>query len=172
MTCSGLAFFLLSFQVHEKSILLACLPASLLLLREGLPACGFLGLAAFSMYPLLRRDGLSGAYVGCLLVWAVVTALRPQGAGKADAGPRWLRAAMGTSVAGCVGLHGLQAVVPPPARLPYLHAALFSAFAFGHFAAWAVYVNWRMWRLEEEPASQRGGGRPRRPRPGAKRKGA
>ena len=56
---SSLAFFLLSYQVHEKSILLPMLPAALLFATEEAPflALSFGIVAAFSMFPLLRRDG-------------------------------------------------------------------------------------------------------------------
>ena len=61
---SSLAFFLFSFQVHEKSILLASLPVSLL---ASLPrtTIWFSLIATFSMYPLLVKDGLA------LACWAL-----------------------------------------------------------------------------------------------------
>ena len=62
---SSLAFFLFSFQVHEKSILLAVLPASLLLVRHPHSVVWFSLVASFSMYPLLVKDGLA------LATWAL-----------------------------------------------------------------------------------------------------
>ncbi len=62
---SSLSFFLFSFQVHEKSILLACLPMSLLTAHHPFLATTFQLTAAFSMYPLLTQDQL------CLAVWAL-----------------------------------------------------------------------------------------------------
>ena len=62
---SSLAFFLFSFQVHEKSILLAVLPASLLLVRHPHSIVWFSLVASFSMYPLLVKDGLA------LATWAL-----------------------------------------------------------------------------------------------------
>lgn len=56
---SSLGFFLFSFQVHEKSILLAVLPASLLTPHYPHAIAWFSLVAAFSMYSLLVRDGLS-----------------------------------------------------------------------------------------------------------------
>ncbi|KAJ3027393.1 UNVERIFIED_CONTAM: Glucosyltransferase-like protein [Siphonaria sp. JEL0065] len=58
----SLAFFLFSFQVHEKSILIPLMPATMLLSdSDGLAWEGsvFITTAMFSMYPLLRRDGLA-----------------------------------------------------------------------------------------------------------------
>lgn len=100
MACSSLAFYLFSYQVHEKSILLPLLPVSLLALPTGsgaegkkekkkereekgllslvaagppsepFLACWLPVAACFSMWPLLHRDGLAWSYAGCLLLWA------------------------------------------------------------------------------------------------------
>jgi len=99
MACSSLAFYLFSYQVHEKSILLPLLPVSLLALEGGSeggskkkekketgfffsassffsapPSEPFLAswlpvAACFSMWPLLHRDGLAWSYAGCLVLW-------------------------------------------------------------------------------------------------------
>ena len=62
--------------MHEKSILLPLLPLTLLgacggagelALRRGLPA-----MAAFSMFPLLKKDRLVVAYLGAMALWAAV----------------------------------------------------------------------------------------------------
>ena len=62
---SSLVFFLLSFQVHEKSILLALLPSSLLIPHHPHTVAWFQLLALFSLYPLLAKDGL------VLATWAL-----------------------------------------------------------------------------------------------------
>lgn len=56
--------------VHEKSLLFALAPLCPLLHTQGDHAlAAFVAqLGAFSMFPLLRRDGLAGAYCGCLLL--------------------------------------------------------------------------------------------------------
>lgn len=59
--------------MHEKSILLPLLPASALALREPRLLRLFAPLACFSMWPLLRRDRLAGAYCGCLLLYCALT---------------------------------------------------------------------------------------------------
>ena len=59
-------------QVHEKSILLALLPVTLLALEEPVVAAWLPVWATVSMFPLLRRDGLSIAYAACLLLWSAV----------------------------------------------------------------------------------------------------
>lgn len=81
---SAFGFFLFSFQVHEKSILLPLLPMTLLLgSKKGLSKeyrawVGFANsLAMFTMYPLLRRDGLRTPYVVLPCLWAWLMGLPP-----------------------------------------------------------------------------------------------
>ena len=56
-TACALAFFLLSFQVHEKHVLLPLLPAALLAPRCPAAFGWLAAVASFSMYPMLKRDG-------------------------------------------------------------------------------------------------------------------
>ena len=72
LSCSAFAFFLFSFQVHEKSALLPLLPATLLSLRAPTLAARLPLAVCFSCYPLLERDGLSLAYVGVMGAFASV----------------------------------------------------------------------------------------------------
>lgn len=69
MINSSLAFFLFSFQVHEKSILLPLLPVSLLVLEEPVATTMFMNVAMFSMFPLLKREGLVLAYYITTIMW-------------------------------------------------------------------------------------------------------
>lgn len=74
---SAFGFFLFSFQVHEKSILLPLLPMTLLLgSRKGLSKeyrawIGFANLLAmWTMFPLLKRDGLNIPYAVLAALWS------------------------------------------------------------------------------------------------------
>ena len=69
MACVATSFFLFSFQVHEKSILLPAMPISLLCLRAPKLATAMPVLACLSMWPLLRKDGLGVAYLGCVVLF-------------------------------------------------------------------------------------------------------
>uniref|UniRef100_A0A182NUR9 dolichyl-P-Glc:Man9GlcNAc2-PP-dolichol alpha-1,3-glucosyltransferase n=1 Tax=Anopheles dirus TaxID=7168 RepID=A0A182NUR9_9DIPT len=82
LVVTALGFFLFSFQVHEKSILLAALPVTLLLPLEPFASCWFLQLASFSMLPLLHKDGLTGPYLGLTLI--VLTLLRTEVVDESD----------------------------------------------------------------------------------------
>jgi alpha-1,3-glucosyltransferase len=59
LVSSSLSFFLFSFQVHEKSILLAVIPVTLLSVIHPFMCTWFGVVATFSMYPLLVKDGLA-----------------------------------------------------------------------------------------------------------------
>lgn len=64
---SSLGFYMFSFQVHEKSILLPLLPASMLSLDDPQVTMWFTNVAMYSMYPLLKRDELIMSFI--LLLW-------------------------------------------------------------------------------------------------------
>mmetsp|Transcript_1188 Transcript_1188/g.3803 ORF Transcript_1188/g.3803 Transcript_1188/m.3803 type:complete len:220 (-) Transcript_1188:23-682(-) len=144
-TACGLAFFLLSFQVHEKHLLLPLLPAALLSTEHPRAYAWFALLAAFSMFPLLARDGLRLAYSVCQLAFgALAAALTPpmEVGGSATAGGLLLAA----SLAGMVALHVAEAALPPPRRYPDLHAVAFSAYACCHLVgAYAACLH-ALWR--------------------------
>ncbi len=77
-------FFLCSYQVHEKNVLLPLLPMSLLLAGKGglTPEIrAWVGLAnilgSWTMFPLLKRDELRVPYFVLTLLWAYLLGLPP-----------------------------------------------------------------------------------------------
>lgn len=66
---SALAFFLFSFQVHEKSILLVAIPVLLHFHNDPLPCFWFLIISHFSMLPLFIKDELYLAYFGTIIFY-------------------------------------------------------------------------------------------------------
>jgi alpha-1,3-glucosyltransferase len=77
-------FFLFSFQVHEKSVLLPLMPMTLLLAaKDGLSPytrswVGFANmLGAWTLFPLLERVGLRVPYTVLALLWAYLLDLPP-----------------------------------------------------------------------------------------------
>ena len=67
--CSALSFFLASFQVHEKSILLALSPLSLLFMDFPYFVSWFSIATTWSMWPLVQVDKLHCAYIVCLVTF-------------------------------------------------------------------------------------------------------
>jgi len=66
---SALAFFLFSFQVHEKSILLVAVPVLLCFHNDPLPCFWFLIISHFSMLPLFIKDNVYLAYLGTMIFY-------------------------------------------------------------------------------------------------------
>lgn len=66
---SSVAFFLFSFQVHEKSILLVAIPMLLHFHNDPLPCFWFLIVSHFSMLPLFIKDDLYLAYLTTLVFY-------------------------------------------------------------------------------------------------------
>lgn len=87
LATSAWGFFLFSFQVHEKSVLLPLLPMTLLLgSKQGLSKeyRAWIGwanlLGVWTMFPLLKRDGLQTPYVVVSLLWCYLLGLPPTSA--------------------------------------------------------------------------------------------
>lgn len=84
LTATAWGFFLFSFQVHEKSVLLPLMPMTLLFAsRDGLSSykrswIGFANiLGAWTMFPLLSRVELRVPYTVLTLLWAYLLDLPP-----------------------------------------------------------------------------------------------
>ncbi|KAL3139491.1 hypothetical protein ABBQ38_003815 [Trebouxia sp. C0009 RCD-2024] len=171
MANSSLAFFLFSYQVHEKSILLPLLPVSLLAFEESVVAARLPVWATISMYPLLKKDGLSIAYLASLILWFAVApgivaksnnthaaggssnnistddvgvegGIQSSTQGKL-LGQRCLHYVSILSILPATCIHAAQFAVEPPARYLHLYDAAFVTLAFVHIAATFVYLNVR-----------------------------
>jgi hypothetical protein len=145
-------------QVHEKSILLPLMPITALAAWEPDAAIWGPVVAAFSMYPLLERDGLALPYAGAIAMYlAVMGKLRDaafSGSGTPQRAAGWLAAAGQGAIwgggAAALALHAARALLPPPERLPWLWDRAFISLAFVYVVAGMCYFNWRQWA---QPAS-------------------
>lgn len=163
------------WQVHEKHILLPLLPAALLAPRQPTLFAWFATTAAFSLYPLLERDGQALPYAVCQLGFLALTlALEPAAPPTSPADPEgkattaaataampppplrlpWpVRAAMGLSLTGMMLLHVLKALVAPPTRYPDIHTVAFGAYSCVHFvAAYVAALSWQWHSIGVEEA--------------------
>lgn len=72
LSACSMSFFLFSFQVHEKSILVPLLPITLLYSTKNTDEIAMVSwinnIALFSMWPLLRKDGLTLQYGAVFLL--------------------------------------------------------------------------------------------------------
>ena len=144
LACSSLAFFLASYQVHEKSILLPLLPLALLARRLPLMSAWFSLTATWSMWPLLVRDGLFFPSMALLALHAALGWPRSAHAIAVGDGAflsAALRGAVSPATAATIGqavalssvggmllLSLAAALVPPPPALPDLWPLLSAAY--------------------------------------------
>ncbi|OCH91210.1 glucosyltransferase [Obba rivulosa] len=126
---SSMSFFLFSFQVHEKTILLPLMPMTLILagaasapgVHTGAFDMGMLAnnVAVFSMWPLLQRDGLGLQYIALIVLWNRLLGYNPFR--KPQTVLQYLSLAV---YCACVVLHLLELTIPPPSRLPDIYPVL------------------------------------------------
>lgn len=160
------SFYLFSYQVHEKSILLPLLPMTVLLSsRDGLTkeTRAWVGWAnmvgTWTLYPLLKRDGLRTPYFVLQLLWAYLLGLPPTSANiyydhanQNEPGKPRPEGDLSTAtkILHCeyymfmIIWHGLEAFIPPPTGKPDLWVVVnvcLGAVAFG------VCYCWCLWKL-------------------------
>ncbi|XP_003974451.3 dolichyl pyrophosphate Man9GlcNAc2 alpha-1,3-glucosyltransferase [Takifugu rubripes] len=157
---SSLAFFLFSYQVHEKSILLPALPVCLLLNDLPLISVWFLLVSTFSMVPLLLKDGLLVPYAVTSLAFLflsirLLSAMERCSEAELRLGAyRKLLFFLPKQDLGCVvrwkfyvsvavmgGLSAASVTLAPPPRLPDLFPVLVSAASFLHFVGLLIYFH-------------------------------
>jgi hypothetical protein len=122
--------------VHEKSLLLALVPASFLLNLDPIVFSWFQIIGTFSMFPLLVKDGLRAPYWSVLGLFAMMmlgyvllvvpnlSVLLPRTTFQ------YLKVAyVILSYIGMIVLHLLEAFIHPPARYPDLYPALFALYS-------------------------------------------
>jgi len=123
---SSMSFFLFSFQVHEKTILLPLLPITLLLSGASVDSTVYSwgalvnNVAVFSMWPLLKRDGLGVQYIATLLLWNRLIGYNP-GRLRPQSFIQFVSIVVYVAI---FGLHGLEMMITPPSRYPDLFAVL------------------------------------------------
>ena len=150
-------FFLFSWQVHEKSVLLPLMPMTLLLagkhgLNRGIRSwVGFANiLGVWTMFPLLQRVDLTVPYAVLTLLWAYLLGLPPTSWSVyfGETGSTWteLATALLHSVfyLAMIAWHVLQAVVPAPTDKPDLWVVANVGVGVTGFGL--CYL-WCLWRL-------------------------
>ncbi|NXC43220.1 ALG6 glucosyltransferase, partial [Penelope pileata] len=158
----ALSFFLFSFQVHEKSILLVSVPVCLIINEIPFMATWFLLVSTFSMLPLLLKDGLLLPYavtmpaflLACVASFSIFEKtsaedlqLKPfslslkRYASWFKPFPRIVRNLFLLSVSGMGALSAMSAALRPPQRLPDLFPVAVSSISCLHFVFFLVYFN-------------------------------
>ncbi|XP_058791337.1 probable dolichyl pyrophosphate Man9GlcNAc2 alpha-1,3-glucosyltransferase [Phymastichus coffea] len=156
---SSLAFFLCSFQVHEKSILLVAVPVLLYLHKDPFCCFWFLIISVFSILPLLIRDGLFVAYLALLTFFIIIVAwMEPQvfyqqSIEMKEKNKRKVRsfenynccinALFGLSLIGILFISICSVLIEPPKKYPDLYSLLISVYSCCHFSVFFIYFNYK-----------------------------
>lgn len=149
---SAFSFYFFSFQVHEKSILLPLLPASLLALEEPSIFQWLIQFALLSMFPLLCRDKLLIPYVALYGIFVLLYHA-----------PGWRQDTRGRTSYPTVKsflivvltltsflLHVIYSTISPPKKYPFLFEAIIMLLCFSQFIAVAIYTNKKQWMLSTQ----------------------
>lgn len=150
-------FFLFSFQVHEKSVLIPLMPMTLLLCGEG----GLLPqrrawitwvniLASWTMFPLLKRVELSIPYFVLTLLWAwlmgvdslMITPKDQQSLGV-DPFSKMVHSIFYFTM---IVWHVLEAFIAPPLGKPDIWVVLNVLIGFAGFGIAYLWCLWSLWR--------------------------
>lgn len=154
-------FFLCSYQVHEKNVLLPLMPMTLLLGgKEGLlPSTrAWIGLAnllgVWTMFPLLKRDELRVPYFVISLLWAHLLGLPPVSVSAYREGSRgglapWSKMLHLSIYFIMIVWHIVEAFCPPPENKPDLWVVANAIVGAGGFGL--CYL-WCLWRLVVQSA--------------------
>ncbi|KAJ4287953.1 Glucosyltransferase-like protein [Kalmusia sp. IMI 367209] len=146
LAATSWGFFLCSYQVHEKNVLLPLLPMTVLLSGQGglLPSIrGWVGLAnmlgVWTMFPLLKRDELRVPYFVISLLWAYLLGLPPVSFSAyhegTTGGLSLLSKILHLNIyLAMVGWHVVEAFVAPPIDKPDLWVVANAIIGCGGFA--------------------------------------
>ncbi|KAK4490582.1 hypothetical protein RD792_001266 [Penstemon davidsonii] len=147
LNCS-FSFYLFSFQVHEKSILLPLLPASLLAFEEPFMFRWLIYHALLSIFPLLRRDKLVLPYA---VLYGLFGLLYYTTGGRKDTTEIYsFYSTLKSSAFACsIFLHMIYMTVTPPEKYPFLFEAVIMLFCFSQFFLVFIYSNSKQWALSK-----------------------
>lgn len=141
----SIAFFLFSYQVHEKSVLLVCIPVLCLLIMFPLSSVYFLIVATLSMWQMLFKDGLWHACIALVVIFYVIVsqclAMDATGKSRISLIHFW---PLSLSILGYFVIFALPLFARPPARYPFLFSLFLNAWSFVHFVAFFVFWYWQL----------------------------
>ena len=113
--------------------------------------------AAFSMYPLLKKDGLMLTYTALLMLWVALAwpgeymdraelleAGKEKDPGRVRVAWEGLLGPLLKASGGlAAGIHAVSCLMQAPTQYPYLFDAMITSLSFLHFLATAVHLQWK-----------------------------
>lgn len=145
INCS-LSFFLFSFQVHEKSILLVAIPVLMYSPQNTFICTWFVTITTFSMLPLLIKDNLFVPFISLSLIYFMVFSSIEKITSKQNESSK-LHLFRNISLLGCVVITICFIVLNPPVKYPYLWPLIVSTYSCIHFIVFLVYFNFNQLTL-------------------------
>ena len=162
---SSLSFFLASFQVHEKSILLPLAPLSLLASSEPSLIHWFSIVSIWSMWHLLVVDRLQIPYFAIIIIYLCYvymietevsdTVVSGDGSERISSLTKWdswdqmiqklaSKVVIPISVFGMIALHIFEAIITPPQTLPDLFPVLWTIGGCISFCFMWIMSLWKL----------------------------
>ncbi|XP_017075637.2 LOW QUALITY PROTEIN: probable dolichyl pyrophosphate Man9GlcNAc2 alpha-1,3-glucosyltransferase [Drosophila eugracilis] len=138
---TALAFFLFSFQVHEKTILLVALPSFFLLKWWPNEMIIFLEVSVFSMLPLLIRDELLVPALVSTFVFHVIFKCFSSNSKQSNEYPLKYLASISNILMIIIVVASLT--IPAPSRFPDLWPLVVSVISCGHFLLFFLWGNFQ-----------------------------
>ena len=142
---------LFSLTVHEKSILLPLLPATLLAVEEPFIFKWFTQFAMLSMFPLICRDNLVVAYLALLaLFFLIVNAPVQHRVRESNHLKNYMGSATMFLILCCYFvLHIVYLTMHPPEKYPFLFEAIIMNLCFSQFVLVTLACNVKQWLLNK-----------------------
>lgn len=158
MASTAWGFYLCSFQVHEKSVLLPLLPMTILLGGDGglgTEMRAWIGwanmLGVWTLFPLLKRDELRMPYGVLTLLWAYLLGLPPTslslyfGRQSKNGGMKILTKLLHLAFyLAMIAWHVGEAFVPPPEGKPDFWVVLNVLIGFAGFGICLLWCSWQL----------------------------
>lgn len=145
---TSLVFFLTSFQVHEKTILVPALPILLLCREHPMAINWFITISTFSLQPLLLKDGQLIPYFVLMIIFTLLSLeffkshiiLNLE---RIFCVHNLVIATYLTSILTCYVLSIASVSVKPPSRYPDIHSVLNAFYCCSHFVGFLIFFYFR-----------------------------
>jgi len=146
-----LSVHLFALTVHEKSILLPLLPATLLAVEEPFIFKWFTQFAMLSMFPLICRDNLVVAYLALLALFILILNAPVQHKVRET---NYLSSYLGSATMFFIlccyfVLHIVYLTMHPPEKYPFLFEAIIMNLCFSQFVLVTLACNIKQWLLNK-----------------------
>lgn len=143
LVSTSLVFYLMSYQVHEKTILVPALPILLLIREHSQTVMWFSTLSTFSLQPLLLKDGQAIPYWVLMVTFTMMSLENFRDHIRMSPKILTVRNLIVslylTSLLGCYVLGIGAMLIKPPARYPDIHQAMNSFYSCLHFVGFLLF---------------------------------